>query len=179
VRSGTGNTSGSTRGVDNLYVRAVWEGAVGRSRVHKGCDAAILSYPAARPRKCTVRQMRSLRRARIHTERCQSFNRGAAEFLIGATPMVGDLINHMQDWHGQGLRLPSRCTLSPSSVKIARANLTAWESILWEYTAAKSNGQYGHISASKLDDVNCIMYKNISSLSLFSMGLRRSVSSIS
>jgi hypothetical protein len=171
MRSGTGNTSGSTGGVNNPYVCAVREGAVGRSRVHKGCDAAILGYPAARPRKRTVRQMRSLRRACVHTKRCQSFNRGAAEFLMGATPTVGDLIDHTQDRHGRGHRLPPRCTLLASSVKIARANLAAQESVLREYTAGKTNGQYGHISAFKPDDLICIMHKNFSSLSLFSTGL--------
>jgi hypothetical protein len=104
MMSGTGHTSSRTKDVDNPYVRAAREGAVGRSSPNRGCmeGAANLGYPAARPRTRTGRQLKLLWWAsqlasRIHTKWCENSNRGTAEFLTGATPMVENLVNHTQD----------------------------------------------------------------------------------
>jgi hypothetical protein len=137
-----------------------------------------MAHLATHPRKWTGRQLCRLRRAHQHAlraqrDRCNSLNKGAAEFLASATLTVGDLVEHLQEKHAQYLCPSCRSNPSASSVAIACANLAAQELVRQECAEMVSKGPYGCIITSKPDNTIWIMYKNFSSLSLFAVGLMR------
>jgi hypothetical protein len=155
-------------GPDNPYIRA-FNQAPSRGAL----DGGVRGILAIHPWLCTGRQEIIFCRKRLHaswedTKWWEGLDRGAAKFLRSATPTLGDLVNHTQEWH--------RSVLSPSArssftVDMACANLTAQESVRREYSTGKDTGPYGRISISKPDNVAWILYKNFSSLSLFLVGL--------
>ena len=154
-------------GPDNSYVRAF-----NRSPALGASGGGVREGLVPCPQACTGRQVNYLCWARLHatrvnSERWEDLNQGVTTFLLSATPTVGDLINHTQEWHLCLLRPQAQAS---STIDIAPANLSAQESIHREYTAVRDTGTYGNILITKPDNVIRILYENFSSLSLFTVG---------
>jgi hypothetical protein len=96
-----------------------------------------------------------------------SLTTGAAVFVAGMTPTVGNLVKFSSTWGTYTARIKRPTT---NSVTTARANLVAQASIHREYAATEATGVYGRVSCDKQDDVVRIMYENFSSLCIFTLG---------
>jgi hypothetical protein len=97
-----------------------------------------------------------------------SLTTGAAVFVAGMTPTVGNLVKNSSTGGSC-----TACIRHPTtnSVTTARANLVARASVHREHTEMEATGVYGQVSCDKPDDVVQIMYENFSSLSIFTIGL--------
>ena len=158
---------GQSGGMDNPYVCVFNHGSPVCAPVNK--DKSVL---VTRPCLRTARQAARLHRAWLHasqesTKQWEDLNQGATNFLVSASPTVGNLVNHTQTGHRSISRpLP----MAPITVNIAHANLAARESVRREYAKVGSSAPYGSVSILKPDNVIRILYENFSSLSLFAGG---------
>jgi hypothetical protein len=96
-----------------------------------------------------------------------SLRTGAAIFVSGMTPTVGDLVEFSSTWGACTARIKRPTT---NSVTTAWANLVAQALVHCKYATMEATGVYGRVSCDKPDDVVRIMYENFSSLSIFTPG---------
>jgi hypothetical protein len=69
--------------------------------------------------------------------------------------------------------LPKKQVNPHHPVSVTQANLQAQTSVFHKYVALETNGGYGRIAQEKPDGVVWVMYKNLSSLGLFTEGPSR------
>jgi hypothetical protein len=173
------NTDTPDVSMDNLYTRAFWRelgakgfGSGGKVRGSLGGlalqDYAVVQTCHSRPKQ----QQSNLRAARyvslLNLERTHLLNIRASEFLVKATPTVGQLIDHTLLVKNS---IAWTSSYRPGNfVKEACVKQAAWQSIYQEHLAMTTKGAYGFLSCDKPDDVVCMMYENFSSLLLFVEG---------
>jgi len=169
--------------MDNPYIRAYrrvpGEAGFGTRKSVSSClgDPTLRDYSVFRKRHRTPRQQEiTLRQSRFLSEqnliRSSQFERGTNLFLLGATPTVGQLIDHTC---AVRLQLPTPCRPLGNSMAAAYAKQVAQQSVYHELSTLTANGSYGCLSKDKLDNVVCLMYENFSSLSLFVEGPKKHV----
>jgi hypothetical protein len=173
--SATGHTFGTSNNVKNPYTQAFWRelGSKGilDHRFGKALEEAF-GHPVTCTWTLTGFQQSKLLRAQHHASaislaRSNSLVDGTANFFINNTPTIGDLVDYSQK---VCTCLPIKRIKLPHLVSNAQANLQARASVFHRYAASETNGGYGRIAQEKPDDVVRVMYKNFSSLGLFTGG---------
>jgi hypothetical protein len=168
----TGCTIGTSNGVQNPYTWAFWrelgsEGILNR-RFRKALED-VFGHPVTCTWTLTGCQHSKLLRAQCHASvislaPSDSLAVGTVEFVSNNTLTIGNLVDYSQKVQ---TCLPKKRINLPHSVSIAQANLQAQASVFHKYAALETNGGYGWKARDKPDDVVRVMYKNLSSLSLF------------
>jgi hypothetical protein len=114
------------------------------------------------------RRLRGNRYVSASNLRQQVLKTSSREFLLRSAPTIGQLIEHTSSASN---RIFNKHANSPcvSTLEMGQIEQSARISVHQEYTATVASGQYGTVPRLKPDDTIRMMYKNFSSLSLFSI----------
>jgi hypothetical protein len=151
----------------------------GRDIIGSTFDTLMHSCPVVRIHHCTPRQLQKLHRARLYVlsknlERLGQFGTGSSNFLSQATPTVGRLLEYIISSNP----CPRSMANHPppgNLVKIVRVQQAAQLTIHNEYATMRTGQKYGQLPKEKPNNVIWFMYKNFSSLSLFTKGPKKHV----
>jgi hypothetical protein len=175
--SGAGHTAYMGGSGGNLYTRAFWRelGSRGITSTAHGNVVGATGNSVTCTRALTDFHLNKRLQAQHFASaaslaRSRSLITGAAIFVAGMTPTVGNLVKFSSTWGACTARIKCPTT---KSVTTGWANLVAQASVHREYAATEATGVYSRMSCDKPDDVVRIMYENFSSLSIFTLGPAR------
>jgi hypothetical protein len=86
-------------------------------------------------------------------ERIKLLNIGATSFLLRATPMVGQLLEHTQNSNKQTPRAKAPVARPKNMVEVAWSQQTARNTVYREYAVILANRAHGHLPTNKPDDM--------------------------
>jgi hypothetical protein len=175
--SPTKHTAATGSSMENPYTCAYQRdlGTAGISdegdRHRRSMDTVSHGYPVVPVRHLTPRQQQKLHRARLYAsaqnlERLRQFGVGSMDFLLQATPTVGQLLEYTVS--------SNNCPCAMARSTLAQATWPRWHTFdkqhgLLSITSILQSERVEHTdncSTKKSDNVIWMMYENFSSLSL-------------
>jgi hypothetical protein len=138
-------------------------------------DTASHRHPMVQICHCTPRKQQKLHRARLNAsaqnlEQLKQFSVGSTDFLLQATPTVGQLLEYMVSSNNHPC-----ATAIGNLVEMVHIQQAEQLTVHNKYTTIRAGRTYGQLQHKKSDNVIWMMYENFSSLSLFTEGSKKHV----